>query len=106
MHAEELVKGDPDNSSNAFQYAHVQLNLPGQPNYHSYLPWVFKECLIENWLVIYSFMLMILRLPVCQRWISGQLVDNMVALFLIWAYKMLLKSGGNLVLILGHRLVL
>jgi hypothetical protein len=40
--AEELILGDRLDESNPFRWAKIRLNLPGQDNYDSSLPWVSK----------------------------------------------------------------
>ncbi len=40
--ADEMVKGDPSDLRNPFQWAVVQLNLPGDPTYSPQLPWVYR----------------------------------------------------------------
>ena len=40
--AEEVIKGDPSDSSNVFAWDEVRMNLPGQENYDANLSWVSK----------------------------------------------------------------
>jgi hypothetical protein len=41
--AEEILRGDQHDPSNAFQYKHVWLNLPGTPAYLPSLSWISKR---------------------------------------------------------------
>jgi hypothetical protein len=41
--AEEILRGDQHDPSNAFQYNHVRLNLPGTQEYLPLLPWISKR---------------------------------------------------------------
>ena len=40
---EEVVRGDRRDSSNAFQWNHVMLNLPGTKSYNPSIPWITKR---------------------------------------------------------------
>jgi hypothetical protein len=42
IYAEEVVKGDISNPNSIFQFDQVRLNLPGDPAYCPWLPWVSK----------------------------------------------------------------
>ena len=41
--AEEIIRGDPADESNAFQWSHVRLNLPGTPEYDPGESWISKR---------------------------------------------------------------
>lgn len=41
--AEELIRGNPGDSTNPYQWDHVELNLPGSSLYQSSKPWVSKR---------------------------------------------------------------
>ena len=41
--AEEILRGDRLDPSNAFQYDHIRLNLPGTAGYNSSLAWISKR---------------------------------------------------------------
>ena len=41
--AEEVIRGDPDDESNAFQWSDVRLNLPGSPEYVPGESWISKR---------------------------------------------------------------
>ncbi len=41
--AEEIIRGDHRNPTNAFQWDTIQLNLPGSPNYHPLQAWLSKQ---------------------------------------------------------------
>ena len=40
--AEEVIRGDPCDDKNVFQWDRVMLNCPGDINYDSSKPWVYK----------------------------------------------------------------
>jgi hypothetical protein len=48
MVAEELIKGDPEDSSNPFRWDEVRMNLPGPKAYDPSLPWVSKIRVGDN----------------------------------------------------------
>ena len=41
--AEEVIRGDPDDEFNAFQWSDVRLNLPGSPGYTPGEAWISKR---------------------------------------------------------------
>ena len=41
--AEEMIRGDPQDETNAFQWDHVRLNLPGTPSYTPSEAWITKR---------------------------------------------------------------
>ena len=41
--AEEILRGDRLDPSNAFQYDHIRLNLPGTAGYNPSLAWISKR---------------------------------------------------------------
>jgi hypothetical protein len=40
--AEEVIRGDHEDPENVFRWDHVELNLPGNPEYDPSRPWVAK----------------------------------------------------------------
>jgi len=42
LFAEELIRGDPADTTNLFHFDQVVLNIPGQENYQPSLPWLYK----------------------------------------------------------------
>jgi hypothetical protein len=42
LFAEEYIRGEPGNPDNIFRWDVVKLNLPGDPDYVPWLPWVMK----------------------------------------------------------------
>ncbi len=41
--AEEIIRGDHRDPTNAFQWDTIRLNLPGSPNYHPLQAWLSKR---------------------------------------------------------------
>jgi hypothetical protein len=41
--SEDIIQGDPDNPTNAFQWSHLLLNLPGTKDYKPSLAWISKQ---------------------------------------------------------------
>lgn len=41
--AEEIIRGDPGDATNPFQWEYVQLNLPGQKDYQPNIAWITKR---------------------------------------------------------------
>jgi hypothetical protein len=84
LFAEEVVKGNSLDVNNIFRWDEVQLNLPGDPNYKPWLPWVCKIPLSDG-KVACDFVIYVDDVRSCgNSWAEGRLASRSIASRMNW----------------------
>lgn len=84
LFAEEVVKGNSLDVNNIFRWDEVQLNLPGDPNYKPWLPWVCKIRLSDG-KVACDFVIYVDDVRSCgNSWAEARLASRSIASRMNW----------------------
>jgi hypothetical protein len=84
LFAEEVVKGDPLDCTNVFRWDDIQPNLPGDPNYKPWLPWVCKIRL-SNGKIACDFIIYVDDVRSCgNSWAEAKLASRTIASKMNW----------------------